>query len=1091
MAETDELELGVEVAEYFVLLLAVAKYGGYLEDRLGDGASDEILREGVSLVRRIDVQDGDAIRNLFVENLNRDVSKKTVARTFIVHVSSFEQVGRRAITIRSAIARGGTAVLNALFKQARDRSAIKQSIAASKLSDAAEAFTEFASLRYRTARIKRWIKEARESVGKGVIAQNPVASAIAAVTDHVRSLKQQEAREESATESEDLQEAKDERTGELDQLQSDATEAARAALEDAGDEDAPPTKSEVIGIAAAAAAAAAARLSNTENVPAALRDLDPEQRAAALTDGVVLVSAGAGAGKSTTLVARVRYLVQERGATASRMLVSSFNKEAADELGHKIGVAIGGAKADAMMIGTLHSVFKSCINDYGSPVEKAMFPKQKWTGGKRRSDPVLSGTAIAAAVNRIWRKCFATPDGRGGFVEPEVPSARQMLMAKTRYAGNMITPAIAKAEAKSELQKQEATWYEMYEGLKGSIPGWKPECGDRPDAMYEYHSFMKRFREVRQGPSTTTVRLGDYDDMISTFVEILERDPAAKAAFQSKFDHIMVDECQDLNTVQNRALALMTEHISRDSTDKSFWMVGDDKQSIYDFRGAQPGQFTARASDPNTKLRQIRTNYRCPPEVVEAANHLISNNVNQIKMEANAAPGKSKGDASIRASIYKDEAETAIAIAGEIKASWDDGTPLSHNAILCRSNSELNAFETGLLMRGIPYARKGASSFLSAPETKGFLGYITLVTDSDTEKTQAALADVINKPNRFFLKGGPEEVKRSIDNAIHNYARKMRVPKKSVNAFEALRDYNFQVDLLRSFGTLERNFSEALETMDALVQGLGNLQEISDNEKASTKDMFDAVLQMPGIKLSYNPRAGRTVRVPTTFADELTIAAKDFSADDDDAPPESTSEGEVRLGNIGFLYELAKPDPNDPADAVLPPTTPKGFWAKMGRLTEKAKELRIDLDEWNKKQKEKPPEDRERPPGVYLGTIHSTKGAQWENVVLQMPKGRFPLVKKRKEGEETDETRAEDERKIESERRLAYVAMTRPKKNLRVVAPAEFNGRPAGLSMFVSEAGLSVGENVQRPTSGEVPKTASHFVEDYGDDNWYANAGGF
>jgi superfamily I DNA/RNA helicase len=320
----------------------------------------------------------------------------------------------------------------------------------------------------------------------------------------------------------------------------------------------------------------------------------------------------------------------------------------------------------------------------------------------------------------------------------------------------------------------------------------------------------------------------------------------------------------------------------------------------------------------------------------------------------------------------------------------------------------------------------------------------------------------------------------------------MRVPKKSVNAFEALRDYNFQVDLLRAFGTNERHFSEALETMDSLVQGLGNLQEITDNDAATTKEMFDAVLQMPGVKLAYNARAGRSVREETTFAGELSVSAKDYGADDDDAPPDSTpNEGEIRLGNIGFLYELAKPDPQDPADVAQPPTSPKGFFAKMGRLTDKAKELRIDLDEWNSKQKEKAPEDREKPPGVYLGTIHSTKGAQWENVVLQMPGGRFPLLKKRKEGEETEDTIAEDARKLESERRLAYVAMTRPKKNLRVVAPAEYNGRPAGLSMFVSEAGLSVGENVQQPAaSTEAVKTASHFVEDY-EDGWYATAGGF
>src|SRR5690606_29910925 len=95
---------------------------------------------------------------------------------------------------------------------------------------------------------------------------------------------------------------------------------------------------------------------------------------------------------------------------------------------------------------------------------------------------------------------------------------------------------------------------------------------------------------------------------------------------------------------------------------------------------------------------------------------------------------------------------------------------------------------------------------------------------------------------------------------------------------------------------------------------------------------------------------------------------------------------------------------------------------------------------------------------------NSVKGAQWPQVVVQMPKGKFPHERSLKDDEEpTPEKLAEMAAELESERRLAYVALTRPSQNLVVLAPQQINGRPAGVSQFVAEAGLSVGENVPRP----------------------------
>jgi superfamily I DNA/RNA helicase len=146
------------------------------------------------------------------------------------------------------------------------------------------------------------------------------------------------------------------------------------------------------------------------------------------------------------------------------------------------------------------------------------------------------------------------------------------------------------------------------------------------------------------------------------------------------------------------------------------------------------------------------------------------------------------------------------------------------------------------------------------------------------------------------------------------------------------------------------------------------------------------------------------------------------------------------------------------------------------------RDLRIDVNKWDKEQEQLPIEQRSPPPGVYLGTCHSTKGAQWKNCYVVMPKGKFPFEPKPRSG---DKPRTEEEMQaqVQRERRLAYVALTRPIQNLTVICPSSIEGKSAGVSSFVSEAGLVEGENVKRSSEG-MSKEASI-------DGWSASRGSF
>lgn len=1474
----------LQVAEYLLLLFAFDTYVSHLEDVGQDLNTDSHGQRGLKLLKLLDRRDTDDIQKFLDENVNRDVSKKQIARTFRVRVSTPTHAARRALSLRTVLNRGGAATVKAIFQDARARRAAKAAIASHMLDSPAEALGKYSVIQVQNVRVKSWVRgcvAALEGLSEleastALVMTNAVESATSSVASASEALKANQVAEEGTTIAEDVQKAQDKQTEILSTIQEEARETAQQAYDASGEDSSPPTRAEVVGIATAAAVAASSKIADPDNIPEPLKKLDPEQRAAALTDGRVLVAAGAGSGKSHTLVQRVKYLVEDRQVAPGRILVSSFNKKAALELEHKIGKAVGQGIASSMQVGTLHGTFRKAILKYGTPEEQIMF-KEGFVG---------TGSKVASAVNRFWKKCYGQRASDGRWVEATPPSTKAMMMAKTKWAGNNMNPRQAMEEVAGTEKEDSARWYELYLGFKGDLgSSWQPPRCDNVEAGNEWARFNERVRTQNIGNQRVRVRLGDFDDMISVFRDILARHPDVKDRAQKAFDHVLIDEClhadslietkegpqriadlsegdlvlslvngsldykrvvkkkqssqtqgitvvtesgreivmtpnhrvyaspfdsslipegcsalylmhrkdkgyrigvsksprafaeradamwilevgedseillkeqqlslkyavptylfegsilgcdqeridriflefganggslldhygldynyphwvnstysggssqrrvlfldahrkvgsrvtcswtegseiddqftfeskgrrvlsrplassytelrawavdaanreglrvkeslslggvsyllttasalregmllmaiaddaaptnkdailrgsewrplirsvasqygvelppkgcisqslytslrardfeekgsstlpdinppigtperiveireqgsgafydisvedsanffangilshncQDLNDVQHQVMGYLTEHITDGSDGKSYWMIGDDKQSIYSFRGARPDLFTGLDGREGWKTRVIRTNYRCPPEIVELANRLIAHNDDQIEMDANPSPGRARGQASVVVSTPEDEAQAAIQVAREIKSAIDgEGANVADHAVLARTNKELNSYETALLLRGIPYARKGSSSFLGSPETKSFLGYISLVTDSDHEKMQEAFVQVLNRPNRFFA--APDKVERAVDLALSNYARSRGEAKKTINPMVALRDPSFQEDLIYVLKGSRRGFKaqKGLDQLDALLDALDQLEALANTPREvdedtgavrgpTTEDLFEAVLDMPGTKFDVDPDTGRIRgEKATTFLEELSDDVREYGGEDDAA--ETTDPGKMNLGNVSFLFELAKTDPEDPGDLEIPPDTPKGFWAKMQRLQSRAKELRYDIDAWERSQADLPPEGQKPPPGVYLGTVHSTKGAQWPDVFVQMPKKRFPMEPRPPEGRApTEKEEAQMEAEYKAERRLAYVALTRPSRNLRVISPMQYDGNPAGLSPFVEEAGLSVGENVKAldTLEGE-PKTAnvpSSFVED-------------
>ncbi len=1031
--------LEIQVADYVTFLLALDVYMGWLYETTGSiSATDDTLQQGLQLLRVAERQNLGAIKTFIQEHL---ASRASVALLEAACRPPPTPSGAsvRALKIRTVLSKGGTATTKAVFGTSiKARREVQEAIEASMIDDPDQALNKFSALVLRNKRLEKWIDRASEVVVPGTATISPVQEATKGATDATTRLLTDRVQEEGNLGTDRSVASRNEQAQTLAAVETAATESAKKAMASADQEDKPITRSEAIGVATAAATAVASDPNNLQNVPACLRSLDPEQRAAALTDGKVLVTAGAGAGKSTTLVARVEYLVKVRGINPSKIFVTSFNTEAANELKHKIGKAVGKDAFDQMSVGTTHSLFKKIISDYGTPAQRIAVG----AGGPGQPNGMIgNGVAVASAVNRAWQQCFA------GTPNATPPKAKMAMRFKSLWAGNNVTPAMAQAQATEPEEAQCAVWYEWYEGFKGSIPGWRPPCSKTPKDWEVFNA------KKRPGG----IRLGDFDDMLGIARDILVARPDVRKKIQGVYDHIMVDECQDLNEVQDDIVQAISEHIV-EGNGKSLWMVGDDKQSIYAFRGARPDIFTGRDGAPGWKTRMIKTNYRCQPEIVEAANKLIAHNIGQIPMEARPNPDKARGVASIVVQTPVDDADAALTVVEGIKSEIAlGGASVSDYAVLTRTNREQHAYETACIIRGIPYARKGTSSFLGSPETKTFLSYVQLITGDDGKKMQEAFKEVINKPNRFFV--APDVGAAAVEAALAQYASLNDIDRKVLNPMAAFGQRSFRQDLARRLTGVDRGFKydKTVEALDDMFNNLSVLRSASKAGELNTKQVFDEILNLRGKTGVTDPRTGDTKFIEQSFRESLQQASRDAMGDDEDVDDEEDST--KGLGNISFLYQLAQPDPTDPDDMATTPMTPLGFKAKMERMAGRMRDLRIDLDKWKKEQEALPPEERKAPPGVYLGTIHSTKGAQWKNVYVQMPKGKFPFQPPVRPGQEPQDP-AVAEAEMETERRLAYVAVTRPKMNLTIVCPAQIGGKAAGVSPFVFEAGLIPGENV-------------------------------
>ncbi len=409
--------------------------------------------------------------------------------------------------------------------------------------------------------------------------------------------------------------------------------------------------------------------------------LNPDQLDAVVhAVGPLLVVAGAGSGKTRVLTHRIAHLIEHEGVSPFEILAITFTNKAASEMKARVGALIGPV-AEKMWVSTFHS---ACVRILRRDAAVLGYP----------SSFTIYDQADAVRLT--------------GYV------LRDMNLDNKRFPPRAVHATISVA-------KNELVDVHSYRERAQTIFERKIA-----DVYGEYQVRLRRAGAM------------DFDDLLGVTVELFRRHPDVLEHYRRRFRHVLVDEYQDTNPVQNELVMLLAaEH-------RNVCVVGDQDQSIYAFRSADIRNiidFEKRF--PDTTVVLLEQNYRSSQTILDAANAVIANNLGRKPKELWTDAGA--GDKIVRYHA-DDEMDEARWIAHELARLHDGGTYRWRDmAVFYRTNAQSRVLEEHLVRVGIPYKVIGGTRFYDRREIKDALAYLRAVVNPIDE---VSLKRVLNTPKR-------------------------------------------------------------------------------------------------------------------------------------------------------------------------------------------------------------------------------------------------------------------------------------------------------------------------------------------------------
>lgn len=237
-----------------------------------------------------------------------------------------------------------------------------------------------------------------------------------------------------------------------------------------------------------------------------------------------------------------------------------------------------------------------------------------------------------------------------------------------------------------------------------------------------------------------------FDDLLLRAMDLLQGQDSIRDKYRGIFRHIMVDEFQDTNPLQMEIVRLLLDD---EEPDTSFWVCGDDWQSIYAFTGASIGNIlNFGVMFPHSHQFVLSVNYRSKPQILQACQNLIRHN--QRKIDKTLQADQSQGEDVIVLECSSEEEEAVLVASEVMDLAYKRGIALEDIAILYRANFQSMTLEEAFTKQKIPYRIEKGQGFYHRKEVKWLLDYLTLIESPDSDAGDEALRSILNFPNRYM-----------------------------------------------------------------------------------------------------------------------------------------------------------------------------------------------------------------------------------------------------------------------------------------------------------------------------------------------------
>ena len=412
--------------------------------------------------------------------------------------------------------------------------------------------------------------------------------------------------------------------------------------------------------------------------------LNPQQLAAATAkDRHVLVLAGAGTGKTRTIIARAHHLI-ESGVSSHRILLLSFTRKAAREIAERVKLSFPARESEGLQGQTFHSWCLSLIKGFPNVFSHA-------------EHTILDEEDRESCFKLLCGKNFKTKEGKS-------VSAKAVAEVYS-FAMN------------AQCSLSEAMRVKLYDNAPADDPEVAAAINKNREAFAE---IIKKYFEYKNKR-----RYLDYDDLLDVVAKCLSANRAARDFIGSRYDHILVDEMQDTNPLQYMVLSAFQEK-------GHLFCVGDDAQSIYGFRGADFKTIHDFARKvPGSRTYPLTLNYRSTQEILDLANWLLDGSPLGYDKHLTAVRGRGSKPEVFH---WEDEWEEADEVTGRIlKAVHEGDARWGDNMVLSRSVWGLRKIEVACMEKEIPYVVYGGTGLMQSKHVRDVASSLRIISNYHDE----------------------------------------------------------------------------------------------------------------------------------------------------------------------------------------------------------------------------------------------------------------------------------------------------------------------------------------------------------------------